>query len=152
MGMNIKKEGMKTILCSAFPGTGKTYYYMNPYNVALDSDSSKFDKSNFPQNYIEHIKSKIGKTDIIFISSHKEVRDALIENNLEFILVYPDISLKEEYLERYRKRMNTDDFVKLLDNNWGEWINQLQNQEGCKHIVLKSNEFISDVLGDINNG
>lgn len=53
----------KPMLVAGFPGTGKSYYCYNgdwshymPSKFATDSDSSKFDKSNFPQNYINHIK------------------------------------------------------------------------------------------------
>jgi len=85
----------KPMLVAGFPGTGKSSYcyrdadYM-PQGFATDSDSSKFDKADFPQNYIEHIKEKISEGYArIFISSHKEVREALVENGLEFTLIYP---------------------------------------------------------------
>jgi hypothetical protein len=136
---------IETTLISAFPGTGKTSYYNNN-NDCLDSDSSKFDKTYFPDNYIEHIKRNVGKVSYIFISSHEEVRKALEKNYLYFTLIYPDISLKSEYLERYKKRGSPDSFISLLDKNWDTWINQLQKQEHCRHIILKSNQFISDVL------
>ena len=107
----------KTKIISAFPACGKTYAFEklneNGYEI-LDSDSSKFswmdvvDKvyemknrgkelqrryikvrnPEFPSNYIQHIKENIGKADYIFVSSHKEVRDALIQNGIYFTLVY----------------------------------------------------------------
>lgn len=136
----------ETKLYSAFPGTGKSYYYSKSDKNVLDSDSSKFDKSQFPKNYINHIIENTGKVDIIFISSHEEVRNALVENNIYFTLIYPDISLKDEYISRYKERGNDNNFVKLLENNWDNWINQLQSQVGCEHIVLKNGQYISDVL------
>jgi hypothetical protein len=138
----------KPLLVAGFPGTGKTHYtntesgYM-PQGFATDSDSSKFDKSNFPQNYIEHIKEKISQGYArIFISSHKEVRDALVENGLEFTLVYPKKELKEEYLNRYKERGSPDGFI---SNNWDLWLDELKNQKGCKHIELESRQFIANV-------
>lgn len=136
----------KTKLVSAFPGTGKSHFYKNSDLKVLDSDSSTFDKSDFPQNYIDHIKSNIGKADIILISSHKDVRDALVENNMKFTLVYPQKSLKEEYLKRYKERGNDEKFIKLLESNWDSWIDELSNQKGCEHLVLKTNEYISNVI------
>ena len=81
---------MSAILISAFPGMGKSYAYneLKDKIRVLDSDSSKFDKSDFPRNYIEHIKNNIQNQDIIFISSHKEVRDALEDENINFDLFY----------------------------------------------------------------
>jgi hypothetical protein len=141
----------KKLLIAAFPGTGKTSYCHRdadyiPQGFATDSDSSTFDKSNFPQNYIEHIKEKISEGYArIFISSHKEVRDALVENNLEFTLVYPKRELKEEYLKRYKERGSSESFINLLNNNWDNWIEELENQKGCTHIQLESGQFISNV-------
>jgi hypothetical protein len=64
---------------------GSTESGYMPQGFATDSDSSKFDKANFPDNYIEHIKQKISEGYArIFISSHKEVREALVKNGLEF--------------------------------------------------------------------
>ena len=142
---------MRTTLVSAFPGTGKTHYCKTdlsflPVTWAVDSDSSTFDKKDFPNNYIEHIKNNIGNVVYQFISSHEDVRKALVDNCLQFTLVYPDISLKEEYIERYKKRGSPKGFIDLISKNWDEWITQLTKQDYCKHIVLKKGEFISDVI------
>ena len=139
-----------TMLVSAFPGTGKTYLvnhdaYLGCFSI-MDSDSSKFDKSNFPQNYIAHIKENIGIKSHILISSHKEVRAALVLHSLPFVLVYPDISLKEEYIGRYKKRGNSDVFIKLINDHWEEWISELTIQVGCEHIVLKSGQFLTNFI------
>jgi hypothetical protein len=114
--------------------------------MILDSDSSKFDKSQFPQNYIDHIKSNIGEADMILVSSHKEVRDALVDNGIEFTLVYPNKNIKDEYIQRYIDRGNEDKFVELLKNNWDIWIPELEKQQGCEKIELNSGEYLSDVL------
>jgi hypothetical protein len=146
--------GEYTLLVSAFPGTGKSYYvdygegsgYM-PQGFATDSDSSKFDKANFPENYIEHIKEKISKGYArIFISSHKDVRDALVINNLPFVLIYPAKELKEEYINRYKERGSSQKFIELISDNWDNWIDDCINQKSCYHIVLKSGQFISNVI------
>ena len=139
---------VKTLLCSAFPGTGKSYFYTvfggTDGKIILDSDSSTFDKKEFPANYIKHIKANIGKANIIFISSHKEVRDALVAADLEFILVYPNPFLKSEYIKRYKKRGNALEFVKLLEENWVSWLKGLVAQKGCYHIPLGTKEYIAD--------
>jgi len=143
-----KFKKKKTLLCSAFPGTGKSYFYTvfggMDGKVILDSDSSTFNKVGFPTNYIEYIKANIGKADIIFISSHKEVRDALVEEGLEFTLVYPNPFLKIEYINRYKTRGNDFSFVKLLETNWIKWMRELTAQKGCFHVLLGTNEYISD--------
>jgi len=147
------KEEIKTIIVSGFPGTGKSHYvnygegsgYM-PQGFAIDSDSSKFDKSNFPCNYIEHIKSNIGKVKIIFVSSHKEVREAMVKNNIPFTLAYPNKSIKIEYIKRYVDRGSSVSFIDLIYKNWDNWLNELQAQKKCKHLVLNEGEYLSTAL------
>ena len=139
---------MKTILCSGFPGIGKSHFFNNSQLKVSDSDSSKFDKDYFPQNYIDHIIKNIEKYDIICISSHKEVREALVSNNLFFFLVYPHISLKNEYIERFLKRGSDKAFINLLSKNWNNWIEELNYQTRCIRVVLNKNEYLSDVAFD----
>ena len=134
-----------TILISAFPGVGKSYLFKNlkDYKI-LDSDSSTFDKDLFPGNYIDHIKQNIGVVDIIMISTHDVVRQQLEENGLFFVLVYPDISLKDEYIGRYNERGNDDNFIKILGENWDNWIKDIEKHKGCLNIKLQSGEFLGD--------
>lgn len=143
------KPELYTVLYAGFPGTGKSTMfrkYANTDKKVIDSDSSRFDKKNFPENYIKHIKDNIGKVDVICISSHKEVRKALVENNLPFTLIYPNRTIKDEYLNRYKDRGNSSLFIELIDKNWDLWIDECEEQEGCKHIILPSMIFMADVV------
>lgn len=138
---------------SGFPGIGKTFYKENSELNVLDSDSSKFSwiekgvrNPEFPKNYIDHIKSNMYKVDMILVSTHKVVRDALVDNNIKFLLVYPEIELKEEYLERFRNRGSDDSFIKLFENNWDTFIQEMENQEGCVATKLKSGMFLTNIF------
>jgi hypothetical protein len=139
---------MKTKVYSAFPGVGKTTYFNTTSKKVLDSDSSKFDKRKFPENYIQHIEKNIQDPDVdkILVSSHKNVRDALVARGINFVLAYPDSSLKDEYIQRYKDRGNNDAFVKLLKNNWDSWMKEMESQEGCYKVKLKSGQYLTDVI------
>ena len=140
----------KTKIMSAFPGTGKSYYHNKYPNETLDSDSSNFSwvkdengnntkerNSEFPQNYINHIKENIGKYKYIFVSSHKEVRDTLLDNCIFFYIVYPDRSRKKEFIQRYKDRGNPEGFIKLVESNWEEWIREIQwIDSGCEKVCM----------------
>lgn len=139
-------EKIKTILYSGFPAIGKSYFYNKSKLKVLDSDSSLFNKKHFPENYIKHIRENIGKVDVILISSHDIVRDALVKNNLEFTLIYPSIELKDEFISRCVKRGSDDNFINLISKNWNEWITQLKKQSKCNKIELKTNQYLSDVI------
>ena len=140
-------KSIETLVVSAFPGCGKSHLFRNKgEKKILDSDSSTFDKSQFPQNYIEHIKSNIDEVDIILVSSHKEVRDALVNEGIDFTLVYPRKDIKDEYIQRYIDRGNDGKFVELLKQNWDNWTDELENQEGCEKIELESGQYLSNVI------
>lgn len=133
---------------SAFPGCGKTTYYRTSGKNVLDSDSSTFDKKNFPQNYLEHIKYNLNNdtVDRILVSSHKEVRDALTSNGINYVLVYPERELKDEYIQRYKDRGNNDSFIKLFNNNWDVWMDEMDQQKGCYKVRLKTGQYLTDVI------
>lgn len=80
------------------------------------------------------------------VSSHKEVREALVENGIDFTLVYPEPSIKEEYIQRYIDRGSPESFVNLLTNNWNNWISELEEQRSCDKITLKKGQYLSDVI------
>ena len=128
---------MNTKIISAFPGTGKSVYFQKNPQKTLDSDSSNWSWAyegtnrvrhpDFPSNYISHIKENMGKYDIILVSSHAEVREAMLDNNIFFYLVYPDPTRKEEFLERYRNRGNPEGFIQLVSDNWDDWMKEVEN-------------------------
>lgn len=135
---------MNHIIISTFPGLGKsTLYNENKVNYS-DSDSSKFNKSDFPSNYIEHIKKIKSKKHLIFVSSHISVREALVKENIPFIYVIPTIDRKEEFLNNYKERGNTQEFIDNVDINWERWlqISVLNNEYPvyvCTSGYLKDN-------------
>jgi hypothetical protein len=140
------KNFKNTKIISAFPGCGKTHLFKNTDLIILDSDSSKFDKKHFPDNYIKHIKENIGKVDIILVSSHDVVRKALVENDIFFYLIYPNIELKDDYIDRYKERGSPENFINLLDSKWIQWITEVENQSNCFKIELSKNQYLSDIL------
>lgn len=153
-----------TKIISGFPGVGKSECTRGNPDF-LDSDSSKFSwlyddagelvkvegksvrNPDFPKNYIEHIQEQIGKVPVIFVSTHKDVRDALVANNIPFTLVYPASELSADYLQRYEDRGSPQAFVDLMRSNWDKFIGELDAQQGCAKIVLQAGQFLSDVLG-----
>lgn len=143
-----KYKPMKTKVYSAFPGVGKTTYFNTTEKNVLDSDSSTFDKRNFPENYIEHIERNIQNpsVDKILVSSHKDVRDALVKKGIPYVLVYPDRNIKDEYIQRYKDRGNNDAFVDLLTKNWDNWMDEMEDQKGCHKVKLGSGQYLTDVI------
>lgn len=150
-----------TIVVSAFPACGKSWMYGNSKKAILDSDSSNFSwvtndagekvrNPEFPKNYIEHIKANIGKADIIFVSSHLQVRQALKDEGIKFVTVYPKRNLKEEWIGRCYCRGNDAAFLSFLNGSWESFMDSVLDEPFGDCIYrLDSCQHISDIIDDI---
>lgn len=135
------------MVVSAFPSCRKTFMTneLNGHIKVKDSDSSTYDKTDFPKNYVNDIEKNRENYDILCVSSHLSVREELKSRNIPFVVFYPSIERKEECMEIYRKRGNDDKFIELLDKNFEIWINEIENDDSLIKIRLsKPNEFILD--------
>lgn len=164
---------MKTKIYSVFPACGKTWLYEHQEDYGLkilDSDSSQFSwvytnidengnvirgvrrvrNPEFPANYIKYIKENIGKYDCIFVSSHVSVRKTLDGEDIDFVIVYPDMSCKAEWVGRCFIRDKNGESgcgADAMYDNWESWILECV-ETGINHeeIVLQSREHLSDRL------
>ena len=133
-----------SIIIACYPGCGKTTLYKENPKDYSDSDSSQFDKKHFPENYIEHIKNRRKYKHLVLISSHIEVRNALVKENIPFIYVIPSLDRKEEFLYNYKQRGNTKKFIEKVETNWERWLQiSVYNNEYpvyvCTRGYLKDN-------------
>lgn len=147
----------ETKVWSAFPLCGKTYC-TNVLNLdATDSDSSKYHwnyvdeervaNPEFPDNYIKHIKEAMNKYEYVFVSCHKEVRDAMAAAGIAYNLVYPERSAKDAWIDRYLKRDYNGFPLHAMQNNWDAWIDDMEKDDNALNkYVLKSNEYMVDVM------
>lgn len=151
-------------IISAFPGIGKTTLVQTNKNyVDLESSDYKWidiDKTlsieerkgtaktinpYFPENYIKKI---IELTDMgfnVLISSHKEVREALQAQGIEYTIILPSLDMKEEMISRYLSRGNQESFVNLLKTNYEKFVGDLSIDPNEK-IILKSGQYLSDLV------
>lgn len=149
---------MATKIISAFPGTGKSYFTsISGQKNIVDLDSGDFTlgyaadgkirNPDFPDNYLRAIKKCIGKADILFVGCQPETIATLKQEGILFTLVYPERGLKNEYINRFRERRNQRSFINLLNRNWDLFLDFLESQKDCEHIMLGSEQYISDAMG-----
>lgn len=139
----MSKLETKTILCAAFPGTGKTFICNNSKLKAIEVEFWQYESQ---KQFIQDVKSQLGKVDIIFLSTEFEGLQLLHNEGLEFCLVYPQKNLRNEYLDRYIERDNPYDFIGTMMKYWDTTIEKLKEQKYCKHIILEKNQYLNDVL------
>lgn len=149
---------MIRVIC-AFPGTGKSYFHKLYPDITFDSDSSNFSwespgvrHRNWPYNYIEHIEEVLenNKDKIIFVSTHKDLLQALKEKEIPFVVISPDHYCKEEYINRFRERGNDEKFIDTLAKNFNSFLADLS--EAQFKISLTKKEYISDVIKVLPEG
>ena len=150
-------NSQKVKIVSGFPGIGKSSINNNSalnlgeYRIR----TNKLDRHTYFSLILEAIIS--GEYNLIFVSAKTETRQFLENNFLKYNLVYPAKNLKEEYLERYKRRntvpgySNTQSFVNNMNKKWNVIINDYYQYKStfCKHIILKKGQFLSNVLDDL---
>lgn len=108
----------------------------------------KLRNPDFPKNYVEHIREKLGTCDYLFVSSHEEVRAAMYAAGIDYTLVYPYSNCLAEYVGRcyLREMAGTNGFpISVLINNWDKWIEQCMSDPGAScRWRLANGEYFMD--------
>ena len=145
--MNGKWYSMKkTLIISAFCGTGKTHLCEKSGGKLIEFECWKYsNKPGFPRNIVSHILSTYGTVDGILISTNPMVLNVL-PSKINVVLIYPELHLKDEYIERFMSRGSPDDFISMLSKYWELWITETMARNQLRHIVLKSGQYIESVL------
>lgn len=136
----------ETILCAAFPGTGKTYICEKTDINAVEVEYWKYREKDLFKEYIEDVKRYFGKADYIFIATDPAGLKLLNNEGFSITLVYPKNELRNEYLDRYIDRDSSCDFIGIFMKHWNIWIDELKGQKYCKHIVLEKGQYLLDIL------
>ena len=121
-----------SIICG-FAGIGKSHTAKEVAGV-VDLESTPF-KKNW-ELYVDvamHMQKNGYK---VLMSCHKELREELKKRGADYFVVLPSILDKENYLKRYRDRVDTEQFIKLFEENWEKFIEELEKEEP-RRVTLK---------------
>ena len=149
----LNENGKPRVICG-FPGVGKSTLFrqLSAAGVKiLDYDSSTFDKANFPQNYIEHIRDALASGYTILCSTHNDVRKALAAEGISYSIVAPVYEeQKSEYLKRYENRGSPESFVAMMDRNWSKFFHDVWADSGAQlHVGLRPGEVLFDAIASL---
>lgn len=146
--MFTKKKGK--IICG-FAGIGKSSIrdavpYMS--RVALyDLQSHAFVKEyGWQRNYVECALALAEKFDYVFLSTHDVVIDELSRRGEKFFVVYPSRYLKDEYMDRFKKRGSSQEYIARFRSRWEGFIDKLENCSCDNKINLRTGQYLSDVI------
>lgn len=135
---------MKDKIICGFAGVGKSYLAKDVSGF-VDLESTPFAKNwDLYTNVAIHMQ-KNGYTPML--SCHKELREMLKEKGAEYIVVVPKIEHKENYLKRYKERGNDESFIKLFEENFEKFIEEIVSEE--ENVVFLTEPHFT--LADIYN-
>ena len=157
------------MIIAAYAGTGKTRFSNTiydatdficmPYKYYLpdgmlsyeESESMKADlglklRDEWPDNYIKAVINQYNENRYVIIPPVTAVLIALRNEEIPYILCYPERSAKDEYERRYKERGNTEDFLNIFIGHWDRFLNQMESDPGKHHFIMKSNEYLTDLL------
>jgi shikimate kinase len=137
---------MENIICG-FAGIGKSSCAKLLAGV-VDLESTPFNKDWETYSRVAKHIADNGYT--VLLSCHKELRQKLLDKNIKFTTVIPEsyskklvTDSKAVYLKRYRERGNTEQFIDLMSNNWGEFNTILP---GEKMRELPLDKYLIDII------
>lgn len=153
------------LIIAGFSGIGKTilgkkyknvldldaaeYAYDDSHLLAIPFEARKGMKRKpnleFPNNYIQQIKKNMNKYDIILVWDREDIIEEYIKNNIEFSLCYPQVNDLEHYINRFRNRGNSEEYIKMKLKQYYDRINTYKYLR-CKRIVLTDNQTLEDYL------
>lgn len=158
----------KGLIISAFAGLGKTTL-ANKYTNILDLESTNyhwiFEKESsenltneelkgiktrklnkeWPQNYIKKILEAQKEYNIVLITASEEIRNILVENNIDFIFAFPKSDSFQEITNRCIKRNNNKEFIEGIKEAFYKWQEDLKDYN-YKVILVDKNEYLEDCL------
>ena len=145
------------IIVSCFAGVGKNYainYYRSMgYKVdSIEKERNFYDKYKNPEiDFVKDIKNRSHYCDILFIPYYLAMESRHIKGKVSYHLIYPDISLKSEYIKRFSELGFTDDQIKYLSSNFK---NMIDDCDRCKIPTdmkhkLSSGEYCTDIIDNL---
>lgn len=116
-------------------------------NISIEQRKGLIRKQNslWPQNYINEIKSKMLKYNVLLVWVHPDVLEIYDNENIPYIICYPCKEALEEYKQRFIKRGNNEDYINKVINTYDLRVQQW-NEKSNKKIILGCNETLEDYL------
>lgn len=137
------------VIISGFSNIGKSYISKNSNISSFDLDTTYFKKlpgSNWEEVYVECARGLNEIYDYVFITTYGEPLQIMNKRGIKYYLVYPERELKEEYKQRVISRGSDKEFTEGFFSRWDSHINDCERNCCSNKIILKSGEYLSDVL------
>lgn len=167
---------MGKLLIMAYMGTGKTelesrykdvvdfdfqdYKYIYdesirhlPLEQRKGSTNLRTENPNYPQNFLEDAVKLLNEGKLVvspFIDHvFKAYDSSSIKSQVEdlrVILVCPTRDNFDEYVERFKKRGNSSEFIARREKEFSSLVDLFEQANNYEKIIMKSGQFLSEAL------
>lgn len=114
----------------------------------MKCNSSRTVNKAWPNNYLEALKKAINEYDLVLVPSNPDIRELLLENNINFIFVLPSSDSREVLLDRYKKRGNNKELIEEVTNYFDTWSRK-QKDYDYKIKIIEKDKYLEDLLLDL---
>lgn len=104
---------------------------------------------DFPENYIEAIKTAILQGKYVLCGTRPDVLDTLRQHGIDFIILHPSLDEKSAYQKRYMARGNTAKWAHDCVNTWNARFVEL-HQKGYETLQMRKDSYISDYMDEMS--
>lgn len=167
---------MEKLLIMAYMGTGKTelenryanvidfdfqdYKYIYdesirhlPLEQRKGSANLRIENSNYPENFLVDAVKLLNEGKIVvspFIdhvfNAYDDYNIASQVENLRIILVCPTKDNFDEYVERFKKRGNSDEFIARREKEFSSLVDLFEQSNSYERIIMKPGQYLSEAL------
>ena len=143
-----------------YQGIGKsTMSDINSNVIDLESSIFRIDgkrRDDWYKIYANVASHLSNQGHIVFVSSHKELRDYMNERDIEFTAIFPDHSLKDKWIEKLQDRYDHDptksekNYRALMNakEHFDETISDLENEKNVIKIT-DIDYYLCDIVDEL---
>ncbi len=138
----------KTLFIASFPDLGSFDFSKTGISVGNIDNSDYYFKNNitYIHSYIESLKKLVGTCDVLFVPAIDKVISALQDEGIKCVVLYPNISCKEKFVQDLLDSKMEEDFVSMIENSWEFIISRLDKKNYDYKFVMGEDDKVLDVL------
>lgn len=139
----------KTIFIASFPDLTAFDFSKSGIKFGeVDPSDYAFNDSKLTENYVSSytasLKNKVGSCDIVLVPPQDKVISSLEQDGIKVVVLYPDISQKEAFIQRMHNMGVEGDYLSTISNTWEYMISRLQKRNyDYKFVLYSDDNFIS---------
>ena len=139
----------KTLFIASFPDLGSFDLSKTPFKIGnIDNSDYFFCSNNFSyvHSFINSLKSMAGNYDIVFVPATDNIISKLENENINCVVLYPNISCKDSFIESMRKSGIEDSYVSMVEDSWDFIISRLDKKNYEFKFAMGEDDKVLDVL------